>query len=437
MTETTDAVLSGLDAHTTPLVTTEPLTEFGNLESLPASLTDSTVIGLGEATHGTRDFFRLKHRLLRYLVVECGLRTIGFEANLGELLALDAYAVHGEGDPEEILAKSYFWPWQVQSVLALFEWLREFNDGRPVADCVRCYGIDAQYTTESLGRLQEYFERVDPAFLEQVADEFDAADDEGTPPTQGEGPAIEFDAAGRLVEACRDRLAENREAYCQTLSQRDLELARQHVALIEQATEYRRILQQRRVGTIDEETGTRRGLRVRDRAMAENVAWMQANSTSDAVAVWAHDAHLNRQKQVVRESGISARPLGSFLAERYGEQYYALGFSFGRGSFQAVGQDKNGNYQLRKFTREKPVPGTIDESMSQFGHRVAFLDIRAARDDERLEEWLGGARGHFSVGATYDPDDGQVYITEYDYSEAFDGLVYVEKTSRARPLRER
>ena len=138
-TDTND-VASRLAANGTALTTTDPTADLADLEPGGRAFDEATVIGLGEAAHGTREFFRLKHRLIRYLVERQEVRLFGLEANFAETLALDRYIRYGEGDPEEALAGVYFWTWNTEELLALVEWLRAFNDGREVGDRVRFSG---------------------------------------------------------------------------------------------------------------------------------------------------------------------------------------------------------------------------------------------------------------------------------------------------------
>lgn len=95
MADTVSVPTDALSAHAVPLATTDPLASVLDPDGLDAVFGDALVVGLGEATHGTREFFRLKHRLIRYLVREHGLRVVAMEPNFPETLAIDEY-VPGE-----------------------------------------------------------------------------------------------------------------------------------------------------------------------------------------------------------------------------------------------------------------------------------------------------------------------------------------------------
>ena len=431
-------IVDALADYTIPLSTVDPLAEYGDLAPLSDILSDTRIVGLGEATHGSREFFQLKHRLLRYLVSELDVSVFGLEANFSETLALNEYVVHGDGDPKDALENLYFWTWSVESVLELIDWLRAYNADRPVADRVRFYGFDAQYTAGAVDALVEYFERVDGELRSTVCTDLDRVGDDGTAPHQDDDLDLRLAAAGRVIPTLRDRLHENRDRYVEASSESGWALARQHVRVIEQATEYKRVLYDLDESTLDEEIAMERCLRIRDRAMADNVDWILGYENADCMAIWAHDAHVNRVAQTSRHTGATATSLGGHLAARHGDDYYAMGFSFGHGSFQAISEvpdsEDDPTYSLRKQTVDSPPPDTIDSTLAALDHPVAIVYIASAKNDSLLSDWLAEPRRHRSIGATYDPECPEAYLTEYVYSVAFDGVCYVDQTSPARPL---
>lgn len=423
------AIHEALAEHAVSLGTVEPTDPFPETDGLDAVFDDAGIVGLGEATHGTRGFFRLKHRLIRYLVREHGLRVVALEANVPETLAIDEYVVHGRGDPKTALDGIYFWTWNVEAVLNLIEWLRRFNEGRPVDDRVRFYGIDAQYTTGAVEHVRGYFRAVGEPVPDEIAAGLDTVDDEGRNPDRDEHTEDRLRAGERVAAALRDHLDTHRASHVERAGERAWWLARQQAAVIEQATAYRMA----RVEQTDGDTAAvERLLERRDRAMADNVDRVR-EFEGGPVAVWAHDAHVNRSKHVVRGGDAVSKPMGGYLADRHGTGYVAVGFAFGRGSFQALGETDDG-YELLEHTVDGPRSGTIDADLGAVGGSPALFDLRRAAGDDRLAGWVDRPRGTVSVGAVYDPDTPEGYVTEYAPAEAFDALCYVAETTRARPL---
>ena len=135
----TSAVAEELAAYATRLDGVRPTDDLAELHDRFAS---ATVIGLGEATHGSQEFFQRKDRLVRYLVRELGCRAVAFEVTAAH--AMDAYVVHGDGDAASALAERQIWPPKVTAARDLLDWLRSFDADRPVDDRVRMYGFDGQ-----------------------------------------------------------------------------------------------------------------------------------------------------------------------------------------------------------------------------------------------------------------------------------------------------
>ncbi|MBI4907374.1 MAG: erythromycin esterase family protein [Acidobacteria bacterium] len=88
---------------------------------------NARVVGLGEATHGTSEFFRMKHRLLEYLATNMGFTIFSIEASMPESYRVNDYVLTGRGDPKALLKGMYFWTWNTQEVLDMIEWMRQFN----------------------------------------------------------------------------------------------------------------------------------------------------------------------------------------------------------------------------------------------------------------------------------------------------------------------
>lgn len=432
-TELTDTEAAALADYSTQLRRIDPLAAFEDSDPWSPTVANGHIIALGEATHGTREFFRLKHRFLRYLVETRGVRVFAMEATFSETLAINDYVVHGEGDPRDGLENVYFWTWNVDAVLSMVEWLRSFNEGRPLEDRVRFFGFDAQYTSGAVSRLEAVLDQAEVPVPESIRTALAAADDDGERPDGDIGPRL--DTAARLVDTLGRHLDDHREAYVAATDERSYALTRRSLTTIEQATAYQRALHQYDgpfEGELsdDDREAVETILRVRDRAMADNVDWLLEFSGAETIVLWAHDAHINRQKHSIRGTNAVADPMGKLLADRHGDAYVAVGFSFGSGSFQAVTPGEG----LQEQTLESPVPGTIDAALASRDVGSFLLDVRGATHDARLDTLLNEPQQHFSTGGTYDETAPTEYLTEYVYGEAFDALCFVDETTRARPV---
>ena len=103
------------------------------------------LVALGEATHGTREFFQLKHRMLEFLVSELGFTVFGIEATMPEAFDVNEFVLTGKGDPARALAGMYFWTWDTEEVLEMIRWMRNYNSDPRHEKKVKFYGFDAQF----------------------------------------------------------------------------------------------------------------------------------------------------------------------------------------------------------------------------------------------------------------------------------------------------
>ncbi len=110
---------------------------------------DKPFIALGEATHGTADFFIAKHRIFKYLVENHNFRVFAFEADFGESLFLNDAIQEGRVDDLRDLMKDKmrFWTWKTEEVLDLLEWMCTYNMDKPDEEKLQYIGIDCQYNS--------------------------------------------------------------------------------------------------------------------------------------------------------------------------------------------------------------------------------------------------------------------------------------------------
>src|SRR5258708_31318593 len=112
-----------LQSAAIPLDSTSPHSGQKDLLPLLSVIGDARIVAMGEATHGTREFFQLKHRMLAFLVEKMGFTVFGIEANWPESLAVNDYVLNGKGDPAQVLAGLYFWTWNTEEVLDMIQWM--------------------------------------------------------------------------------------------------------------------------------------------------------------------------------------------------------------------------------------------------------------------------------------------------------------------------
>ena len=390
--------------HAQPLRSTDPLSPLDDLSSLGFTTPSTKVIAMGEATHGTREFFQMKHRILRYAVEHAGFRVFGIEASLVAAERVNRYVLTGNGDATKAVKGLNLWPWMTEEVLALTEWMRGWNAAHPDAPVV-FYGFDCQPSSLAARTLLDYLARVEPDAPQRFRGTLSSLSRDWS---EIELSNAELNDARRELLAVSALFEARREAWIAVTDEADWHLAKRCVRVIEQSAELRR------QATIDGLSGRREPSREygvkRDRFMAENVEWILRRQSSRAV-LWAHNGHVAR------------RPLqmGSHLAARLGEDYVVVGFAFGEGRFRAR---RDRGSPVSEISVSSRGAGDFDHSLSTVASPLFALDLRDAPSS------LNRAMTLREFGAVY-----VRWMESTTVAEDFDILIFVRETTSSRPLR--
>lgn len=147
-----------------PLQTVEAGHGFIDMQPLKQVVGNARIVELGEATHGTREFFQLKHRMVEFLASQQGFTIFSIEANMPEAYRLNDFVLNGNGDPKALLKGMYFWTWNTEEVLDMILWMREFNKsgkGR-----IEFTGFDMQNPTVSMEIVRKFLADRDRGYLD-------------------------------------------------------------------------------------------------------------------------------------------------------------------------------------------------------------------------------------------------------------------------------
>ena len=162
LAQSTAPVTEWLRGNAIRLTTTEAGHGFQDMEPLKKVVGKARIVSLGEATHGSREFFQLKHRMLEFLATEMGFTIFSIEANMPEAYKLNDFVLKGEGDPATLIKGMYFWTWDTEEVLDMVRWMREFN--KSGKGHVEFTGFDMQAPNMALGIVKEFVAKVDPEY---------------------------------------------------------------------------------------------------------------------------------------------------------------------------------------------------------------------------------------------------------------------------------
>jgi erythromycin esterase len=370
----------------------------------------SRLVGLGEATHGQHEAFELKRTITMRLIRDHGVRMVAYEASATRATACDDY-ISGRSDDLTAAMRGFgMMIWMVEENAQLLRELRAWNATATQDDRVVFVGIDVQDPAAAAKRLGEV---LGPGHDDlkrratQVASEID--------------PAVQALWAG-------DPGAFNRVAALAKSVEEEVEHLNAPPEADERAQELRWGIEMHR------SPGGR------DLAMAEMMknALNRAGPQMRAV-VWGHNGHVMRGPLTYLNSSDLA--MGGHLGAAMGDQYYALGFVFGGGAFNALAQDGQGVWGFRAYTVNGRPPDAVADPFVAAGVGDVVVDLRTLPRTGAAGKWLESGHANIWFGGYRVPDDLDALARQTNPAlecvprRDFDGLAFLRSTTVSTPIK--
>jgi erythromycin esterase len=396
-----------------PFSTTDPGASLDDLEPLRALVANTRVVSLGEATHGTREFFQMKHRILRFLVERMGFTAFSIEASMPECERLDRYVRRGEGDPAMALSGQYFWTWNTREVSDMVEWMRAHNEA---GGNLAFAGFDMQFPGMAIHNILKFIGVVEAASLPQFIQKLDCMARYANDWT-GQYPAGRYDEQpARYREVCRpdlvwvhDTIRDRRADYVTRSSSEIWSYALRQARLTIQ---------------YDDRGHAGSHSAVRDAAMAENVLWqLDRLGPRGKMVLWGHNGHV----------ATTAGAMGASLRPVLGADMVVIGFAFARGGFTALGGGAASGRTSHRI--EEPRPDSFEYYFQSAGIPRFILDLRNRDLTHPDTAWLAGPKRYLSIGCCWDPDKlDELWHPDGRLAHEFDVMIYIETSTPSQRL---
>ena len=387
---------------------------------------------LGEASHGTHEFYRERAEITKRLIVEKNFTAVAVEADWPDAYRVNRYVRGLSDDIDAVEALSGFrrfptWMWRNTVVVEFVAWLRAHNDALPPdAPKVGFYGLDLYSLHASMKAVLRYLEKVDPEAAKQARERYSCFDHFGED-TQVYGfmtrlnlsQSCEQEVIAQLVDLQRRAAEQTRR---QGRVDDELFYAEQNARLVKNAERYYRSMFLEEVSSWN----------LRDRHMAETldalVVHLGSNGPPAKLAVWEHNSHLGdaRATETGRRGELN---VGQLTREKYGANAVLIGFTTHHGTVTAA-SDWGGPAERKRV--RPALPGSY-EALFHATQRARFL--LSWDEDDTVAEQLRVPRLERAIGVIYRPEtERQSHYFQARLPDQFDVVLHFEETEAVKPL---
>jgi erythromycin esterase-like protein len=411
----------------------QPLTgSADDYDALLELIGEARLVLLGEASHGTHEFYFERATITKRLIAEKGFTVLAIEADWPDASRVHRYVRGVTVDANANEALSGFrrfptWMWRNTVVVEFVEWLRAFNkDVDPKRAPVGFYGMDLYSLHASIDAVLNYLEKIDPDAAKRARLRYSCFDHFSREPQE-----YGYDTTVGAAESCEDavveQLIELRRKAPELLSRdgevaaEELFFAEQNARLVKNAEQYYRSMFRGRASSWN----------LRDRHMVETIDALVAHlngSRQPKAIIWAHNSHLG-DARATEMSQRGELNVGQLIRERFGEEAVLIGFSTHTGTVTAASDW--GMRAERKNVRPA-LRGSYEELFHQTGLPRFWIDLRNVGDKVGA---LYGPRLERAIGVIYRPETERLsHYFHARLSKQFDAIIHIDETSAVEPL---
>ena len=384
------------------------------------------VVLLGEASHGTAEFYRARAAITRHLITHHGYTIVAVEADWPDAAAIDRYVRHRPAldRTEPPFQRFPTWMWRNTDIAALTEWMREHNSGlEEMEDRAGFYGLDIYNMSGSIGAVLDYLDRVDPDAAKIARERYGCLTPwQNNPATYGRAALTKgyAECEAAVIEQCRELLTKRLD-YARNDGDAFLDAA-QNARLVASAERYYRIMYY----------GGAESWNLRDTHMFETLQnLLEAKGPQAKAVVWAHNSHIGDARYT--DMGITRDELniGQLCRETFGREAALIGFGTHTGTVAAA-TDWDGDMEVKRVNPSRA--DSYERLCHDAGVDRFLLDLSPGRNDA-LRRRLTEPRLERFIGVIYRPDtELQSHYSQAILPEQFDAYVWFDETQAVTPL---
>jgi protein-L-isoaspartate(D-aspartate) O-methyltransferase len=402
---------------------------FGAIERVDLSpllrrIGDAKVVLIGEATHGTSEFYRMRERISRVLIEQMGFSFVAIEADWPDAARIDHYVRHFEFKQREWTAFARFpqWMWRNNEVLAFVEWLRSYNADKPEHKRAAFYGLDIYSLYTSIQEVLRYLGEIDPETAKIARQRYSCLT-----PWQTDPAAYGHAALSGAYQTCEKEVVRmlkdiliKQNIYTAQDGEQFIN-AVHNARLVASAERYYRIMYY----------GSRASWNLRDNHMFETLqALLEFHGRGSKAIVWAHNSHVGNSAA----TEMSARGefnIGELCKKEYGGSAYSIGFGTDTGTVAAA-SDWDGPMEIKAVRPSHP--GSYERVCHETGESRFMLPLRGT-DSAQVSEALMKPRLERAIGVIYRPDTELAsHYFQAVLPRQFDEYMWFDQTTAVAPL---
>lgn len=403
--------------------TSKPIKTMEDLDMIVQAVGDAEIVMLGEASHGTSEFYTMRAEITKRLIEEKGFSFIAVEGDWPSCYTLNRYIKHKADAPanaRDALKDFNRWPtwmWANEEVASLTQWLHQHNKNKEDKDQIGFYGIDVYSLWESMEEIIKHLKKIDSPDLAVAQKAFECFEPHGREP-QTYGVSASF-----LSESCEEEvvklLVTLQEKRKKGSSQEELSLNDEINALVAVNAEryYRSMVR-----------GGPDSWNIRDRHMVEALSRIKEFHGPHAKAIiWEHNTHIGdaRATDMAAEGMVN---VGQLLREKFGQEHlFAVGFGTYQGS--VIASNKWGG-EIEVMKVPKAIPGSWEALLHQAGAYDKLVIFN--QHSKVLQQPLG----HRAIGVVYHPYYERGNYVPSILPSRYDAFIYVDQSRALEPLRQ-
>ncbi len=395
-----------------------------DLRPLLARIGDARVVLIGEATHGTSEFYRLRARITRELIERKGFSFVAIEGDWPDAARIDHYVRHAEYPPSEWTAFARFptWMWRNEETREFVDWLRARNASLGPAQRAGFHGLDLYSLYSSIRSVLDYLDAVDPHSARIARLRYGCLTPWQTDPAAYGQAAVSggYQSCEQPVISVLKDLQQKQQAYAEHDGERFLD-ATQNALLVTNAEHYYRTMFY----------GSRASWNLRDRHMFETLMnLLTHHGPGSHGVVWAHNSHVG-DAQATEMSRRGEYNIGQLCKEQFGFGAYAIGFGTDRGTVAAA-SDWDGP-MLTKSVRPA-LDGSYERLCHETGEPRFLLPLRQPLSPS-LRKALAKPRLERAIGVIYRPEtELQSHYFQAVLPDQFDEYIWFDQSHAVTPL---